>query len=141
MILRSFGATIGDRVQIHPSAKIMLPWLLSVEDDVVVSWNVNIYNLGVITIGAHSVISQFAHLCGGTHDYTTDRFALLRSGLTIGRNVWIAADAFIGPGVSIGNNCVVAARAVVVHDVPDNTLVAGSPARPIRNISKPTRTP
>lgn len=139
MILRMFGASIGNNVEIYPSAKIMFPWLLKVGDNVVISWDVKVYNLGMITIGNGTVISQYAHLCGGTHDYTTNDFTLIRTGLTIGNNVWIAADAFIGPGVTIGDNSVIGARAVVVNNVEANTLAAGNPARPLRKIHKPER--
>jgi len=118
----------------------MFPWLLTIEDDVVISWDVKVYNLGRTRIGAKTVVSQYAHLCGGTHDFKTPEFTLLRTGLTIGKNVWIAADAFIGPGVSIGDNVVVGARAVVLRDVEADTLVAGNPAKAIRKISKPART-
>lgn len=139
LLLRTFGATIGRKVQIYPSARIMYPWLLHVADNVVISWDVKIYNLGTITIGEHTVISQYAHLCGGDHDFLTEKFTLLRTGLTIGKNVWIASDAFIGPGVIVGDNSVVAARAVVVRDVEPGTLVGGNPAKVIRRIVKPVR--
>lgn len=139
-ILRLFGAKIGRGVKIYPSARIMFPWLLVVEDHVVISWDVKVYNLGTISIGAKTVVSQYAHLCGGTHDFQKPDFLLLRTGLRIGSNVWIAADAFIGPGVNVGDNVVVGARAVVLHDVEANTLVGGNPAKPIRRIEKPQRT-
>jgi putative colanic acid biosynthesis acetyltransferase WcaF len=139
MVLRVFGATIGSRVQIYPSAKIKFPWMLTIEDRVVVSWDVDIYNLGQITIGSDTVISQHVHLCGGTHDYLSPQFTLLRTGLTVGRNVWIAADAFIGPGITVSDNSIVAARAVVVSNVEQGTLVAGNPARVLKKIDKPVR--
>jgi putative colanic acid biosynthesis acetyltransferase WcaF len=140
LILRIFGATLGRNVQIYPSARIMFPWLLTIEDNVVISWDVKVYNLGRISIGANTVISQYTHLCGGTHDFFTAEFTLLRTGLTIGRNVWIAADAFIGPTVVVGDNSIVAARAVVVSNVDAGTLVGGNPAKLIRKIQKPART-
>lgn len=52
----------------------------------------------------------------------------------IGNDVWIGGKAVILPGVHIGNNCVIAAGAIVTHDVPDNTLVAGVPAKPIKTL-------
>ena len=55
--------------------------------------------------------------------------------VTIGNDVWIGGNATILPGVTIGNNVVVAAGAVVTHDVPDNTLVAGVPARKIKDLA------
>ena len=139
-ILRLFGAKIGRGVKIYPSAKITFPWLLIVEDNVVISWHVKVYNLGPVFIGSRTVISQYAHLCGGTHDFQNPDFLLLRTGLRIGANVWVAADAFVGPGVNIGDNVVVGARSVVLRDVEANTLVAGNPAKPVRKIEKPLRT-
>ncbi len=138
-VLKLFGATLGSNVQIFPSARIMYPWMLTVESNVVISWDVKIYNLGPISIGEGTVISQYAHLCGGNHDFTTSGFTLLRTGLTVGKNVWIAADAFIGPGVTVGDNAVVGARAVVVGNVDPSTLVAGNPARLVKSINKPPR--
>lgn len=52
--------------------------------------------------------------------------------ISIGNHVWIATNAIILPGVHIGDGCVIAAGAVVTHDVPDKCLVAGVPARVIR---------
>lgn len=61
-----------------------------------------------------------------------DRFGRV----SIGDNSHIGMDAMIMPGVAIGRNCIVGARAVVTHDVPDNTVVAGVPARPIGTIEQ-----
>ncbi|MEE9211386.1 MAG: hypothetical protein V3U29_01905, partial [Phycisphaeraceae bacterium] len=79
----------------------------------------------------HSVVSQDAHLCAGTHDYTQPHLPLQRPPINIGNGVWVCADAFIGPGVTIGDNSVVAARAVVTKDVPPGVVVGGNPAQVI----------
>jgi len=123
------GARIGKNVRIYPSACITFPWLLEVNDKAVISWGVKIYNLGWTSIGERTVISQFAHLCGGTHDIKNPGFKLLRTGLKIGKNVWIATDAFIGPNVQIDDNAVVGARAVVIKNVEAGTIVGGNPAK------------
>ena len=52
----------------------------------------------------------------------------------VGKDVWIGGNATILPGITIGNNVVVAAGAVVTKDVPDNCLVGGVPAKVIKNI-------
>lgn len=127
-ILRRMGARIGESVQIFPSVRISFPWLLEVGDRSVIAWDVKIYNLGKISIGHDTVISQYSHLCGGTHDFEDERFTLLRKGLTVGNHVWIAADAFIGPGVMVHDGAVVGARSVVVDDIEPMTLAAGNPA-------------
>ncbi|HZK80265.1 MAG TPA: type B chloramphenicol O-acetyltransferase, partial [Humisphaera sp.] len=56
----------------------------------------------------------------------------LRPSITIGSGVWICAGAFIGPGVTIGDNSIVGARAVVTRDIPPGMIVAGNPARVIK---------
>jgi putative colanic acid biosynthesis acetyltransferase WcaF len=133
-VLRIMGAKIGKGVKIYPSAKIMFPWLLSVGDGSLISWGVKVYNLGHISIGSNTIVSQYAHLCGGTHDYRSPNFTLLRKGLTIGSRVWICADAFIGPGITVGERVVVGARAVALKNVPANSIVAGNPAIVVGNV-------
>jgi putative colanic acid biosynthesis acetyltransferase WcaF len=123
------GSKIGKDVKIFPSVDITFPWLLEIGDKSVIAWNVIIYNLGFVKIGTQTIISQNAHLCGGTHDITHPGFVLMRTGLTIGDKVWIAADAFIGPSVTVGDNSIVAARAVVIRDVDSQSLVGGNPAK------------
>jgi putative colanic acid biosynthesis acetyltransferase WcaF len=130
-LLRLMGARIGKNVKIFPSARITFPWLLEINDHTVISWGVRIYNLGQIKIGENCVISQYAHLCGGTHDISKPGFLLLRTGLTIGNHVWVAADAFVGPRVHVGDYAILGARAVVVKDVQSAHIVAGNPSRTI----------
>ena len=133
-ILRVMGAQIGKNVKIYPSAKIMFPWLLQIGDNSTISWEVKIYNLGFSSIGSNTMISQYSHLCGGTHDFRSKDFTLLRTGFTIGNNVWIAADAFVGPAVKVGDNAVIGARAVVMKDVPPRAILAGNPVKIIGTV-------
>jgi putative colanic acid biosynthesis acetyltransferase WcaF len=95
---------------------------------VVIGDHAIVYSIGKITIGRATNISQYSHLCACTHDYTTRRFPLLSPPIVIGEEVWIAADAFIGPGVTVGDRAVVGARATVVKDVPSDQVVAGPDA-------------
>lgn len=128
LILRVMGAKLGNNVKIYPSAKIMFPWLLEIGDKTTISWDVKVYNLGFSKVGSNTMISQYSHLCGGTHDFRSKDFKLIRNGFTIGDNVWVAADAFIGPGVTVHDRAVVGARAVVMKDVEAGAMVAGNPA-------------
>ncbi len=130
--LRLFGAQIAPTCNIRPTARVRHPWLLTMGDYSTLADNVEAYNLGPIIIGEHTVISQNAHLCNGTHDYKDPALPLLRPTMTLGSGVWVCADAFIGPGVSIGDNALVGARAVVTRDVPADMIVAGNPAKVIR---------
>jgi len=131
--LRRFGADIQDTSGIRPTTYIWHPWQLKMGAYCCLSAGVTVYNLGEVTIGDHTVISQDVYLCAGSHDHTHPNLPLTRPPIHIGSGVWICAGAFIGPGVTIGDNAVVAARAVVVKDVPPGTIVAGNPARVVKD--------
>jgi len=133
LLLRLFGARIGRAVVLSPLAGIRYPWCLSIGDWSSVSEHANLYNLGDLTIGDRVTISHGAHLCGGSHDDGDAAMPLIRAAITIEDDAWICADAFIGPGVTVGRGAVVGARAVVVKDVPAWKVVAGNPARVIRD--------
>lgn len=130
--LRCFGAKLAPTCRTRPNTRVFHPWLLTMGEHASLADDVNVYNLGPITIGDHTTISQGVHLCAGTHDYTRPDLPLLRPPINIGAGVWICADAFIGPGVTIGDNTVVGARAVVTRDLPPNIVAAGNPARVIK---------
>lgn len=132
MLLRLFGGKIGRHAEVRATARIFQPWMLEMAEWSTIGDFVEVYNLGHISIGNHSVVSQRSHLCAGTHDYQLPNLPLLRPPIRIGGGVWVCAEAFIGPGVSIGDNSVVGARAVVTHDVPNDVIVAGNPAKVIK---------
>jgi len=132
LLLELFGARLGKGVRIRPTALIEIPWNLELGDNVIIGDYAILYSLGKITIGRAATVSQYAHLCAGTHDYTTRRFPLLKPPIVIGEEVWIAADAFVGPGVTIGDRAVVGARATVVDDVPPDQVIVGPGARIVK---------
>jgi putative colanic acid biosynthesis acetyltransferase WcaF len=127
-LLKRFGAKIGANVHIYPSVRIQYPWLLEVGDFAAIGDGARIYNLGPLSIGARATVSQFVHLCGGSHDHRTPDMRLLKTPIVIGSDAWICADAFVGPGVSIGEGAVVGARAAVFKSVEPWTIVGGNPA-------------
>jgi putative colanic acid biosynthesis acetyltransferase WcaF len=93
---------------------------------------VEIYNLAPIRIGANSVVSQRSYLCTATHDYTKSNFPIYSLPITVGSSAWIAAAAFVAPGINIGEGAVVGACSVVTKDVPPWTVCAGNPCRVIK---------
>jgi len=133
-LLKLFGANIPapSQVVIFPSATITFPWKLILHPRSMVGRNVSLYNLASITLEYGANLSQNCHLCAGTHDFYHWSMPLVRKPITIGRNAWIAADVFVGPGVKIGELCVVGARSVVVKDLPPSMICAGNPCRAIK---------
>jgi putative colanic acid biosynthesis acetyltransferase WcaF len=127
-ILRCFGAKVGRNVNIYPSAIIYFPWHLEIGEWSAIGEGALIYNLGPITIGQRVTISHRAHLCAGTHDYRKSDMPLLKPPIVVKDQAWICANAFVGPGVTVGQGAIVAAAAVVMRDVPDWQIVSGNPA-------------
>lgn len=130
-LLRLFGADVGAGVRIYPAARLIQPWHVRIGARTLISWDTTLYALGPITIGSDCVISQGAHLCAGSHDPRDPTFPLVRPPIHLGDRCWVAAEAFVGPGVTVGAAAVVGARAVVTRDVPPGMIVAGNPARPV----------
>jgi putative colanic acid biosynthesis acetyltransferase WcaF len=131
-LLRLFGARVAWRTHMPGSLRIYFPWRLCIGSGTSVGPGVTFYNLGGLWIGNRVVISQNAYLCGGTHDYTLPTYPLVCKSLTIEDDVWIGASAFLCPGVRVGEGAVVGACAVVTKDVAPWTVVAGNPARVVR---------
>jgi len=133
-LLRGFGAKIGCGVQISPKTEVALPWMLEIGDFCAIGDSVTLYSLGKIRIGNYVTISQFSHVCAGTHDYSRISFDLLRRSITIEDGVWICANVFIGPGVSIAEGCVVGAGTVVTETlVEKGGVYRGNPALLIKS--------
>lgn len=90
----------------------------------------------LIEIGDNVTMAPRVHvLC---HDASTKTFLdYTKIGrVTIGDNVFIGAESVILPGVTIGNNVIIGANSTVTHDIPDNTVAAGSPARKICSLEE-----
>ena len=130
--LRLFGAKVGEQTNIYPSATIYFPWNLKIgEWSSIGEWAL-IYNLGLVRIGDRTTISQRTHLCAGTHDYRDPAMPLIKPPIVVGDDVWICADAFVGPGVNVGDGAVVGACSVAVRDIPAWSVAAGNPAKVIK---------
>lgn len=95
--------------------------------------------IGPVTIGSHVNLAQGITVTALNHNFEApdqriDEQGVSTSQVVIGDDIWIGTNAVILPGVTIGDHCVVAAGAVVTKDVPAHSLVAGVPAKVIRNI-------
>lgn len=130
-ILRIFGARIENGAEIYPSTKIWAPWNLTMEAGSGLGPEVDCYCVSTVTLRAFANVSQRAFLCTASHECRERSFPLIAGPIEIGPGAWVAAEAFVGPGTSVGAHAVVAARAVVTRDVAENDVVAGNPARKI----------
>jgi putative colanic acid biosynthesis acetyltransferase WcaF len=131
-LLRASGAKVGSQCIIRRTVRVYYPWQVSIGDLCIIGDSVSLYSLGTITIGDRAMISQEAYLCAGTHDHTDPTLPLITPPVVVGKDAWICARAFIGPGVTVGEGAIVAACGVAVKDVPPWTIVGGNPAKTIR---------
>lgn len=132
MWLRFFGAKIYGKPFVHQRARIAMPWNVTLHDHACLGDGAHAYSLGEIEIMPNATVAQEAYLCTGTHDFTVPTKPLQTGNILVGKASFIGARAFIMPGISIGKNAVVAACSVVTRDVPGDTVVAGNPARVIK---------
>jgi putative colanic acid biosynthesis acetyltransferase WcaF len=131
-LLRCFGAKVGQGVHVYPGVKIWAPWNLDLADQCGIASGAILYSQGKISIGRRAVISQGAHLVAGTHDYSQAGFPLITKPITVGAQAWIAAEAFIHPGITIGEGCIIGARSVVTKNMPDWMVCTGHPCLPVK---------
>lgn len=132
LVLIAFGAQIGRGARVYCSTKVWLPANLELGANALIGPGVNLYNQGRIEIGRRSVISQGAHICASSHDIRDPDFQLVLRPVTIGGNCWVAAEAFVGPGVTMSDGCVLAARAALFEDGAAWTVYRGNPAAAVK---------
>lgn len=127
--------------EIDPSTIIFAPFytnfgrFISIGKNVFINHACSFLDMGGITLEDDVLIGPKANLITENHPLNPgDRKTLLCKPVVIRRNAWIGAAATILPGVTVGENAVVAAGAVVSKDVPDNCVVGGVPAKYIKSI-------
>lgn len=130
-LLRLFGAQIHPTAVVNAKAIIWWPEHLVMERYSSIGPGVICYNVDKVTIGEFACVSQRAHLCTASHDIQDSSFPLITRPITIGPNAWVAAEAFIGPGVAVGEGAVIGARAVVSKSLLPWTVYVGNPAKAV----------
>lgn len=131
-----FGST-GEEVFIEPGFHCDNGKNIHVGEGFLCNYNVTILDIMPVKIGDHVMIGPGTLISTVNHPMVpSGRRKFLGQGkpVTIGDDVWMGGNVTVLPGVTIGNNVVVAAGAVVTKDVPDNSLVAGVPAKVIREL-------
>ncbi len=134
-LLRCFGAEIGAGAHPYPRARIWAPWNLTMGEISALSDDVDCYCVAPVRIGKYATVSQYSYLCTAGHDPddpARPTMPLLAAPIEIGARAWVAAGSYVGPGITVGEDSVVGARATVVRDVLPGEIVGGNPARRIR---------
>ncbi len=131
-VLRWFGARIGEGVRIKPGLKVKFPWRLVVGDFVWLGEDCWIDNVAMVTIDSHTCLSQAVYLCTGNHDWSDPDFRLKEAPIHIQEGCWIAAQAVVGPGVTIGKGAVLGLGSVAARSLEPMTIYAGNPAQAIK---------
>ena len=131
-VARLFGARIGKHVRLHPSVRIWWPGNLEMADYACLGGGAICYNQGHVTIGYRAVVSQGAHLCASSHDIDDYYNQLVLGPVRIEAYAWVAADAFVGPRVTVGEGAVLGARGVAMRSLEPWTVYYGNPCTVLR---------
>jgi acetyltransferase-like isoleucine patch superfamily enzyme len=128
--LRWQGLNAPSLVYLHSRARFSPPSNVTLGAKCLVG-NAFFYALAPVHVGAHAIVGDGVFLCTASHDHGDVDFALVTKPIEIGDHAWLATNATVMPGISIGRGAVVAAGAVVTKDVPEMSIVGGNPAREI----------
>ncbi len=131
-LLRIFGAKIGKKVLIRPTAKFTYPWKIEIGDYTWIGENCVLYSLGNIKIGKHVAVAHGVYFNTGLHDYKTLEFNIDSKNILIEDETWITNDVYIAPGVTIEKGTVIGARSSVFKNMPSGFICYGNPAKPIK---------
>lgn len=130
-----FGYKVPDSFRVFPPFNTDFGKNTTVEENVFINAGCQFQDQGGISIGAGSLIGHNVVLATLNHDLNPARRQIcIPAPIKIGKNVWIGSNSTVLPGVTIGDNAVVAAGAVVTKDVEPDTIVGGVPARFIKKI-------
>ncbi len=132
LILKSFGAQIGNNVNIKPSVNIKYAWNLKIGNNTWIGENVWIDNLVTIYIGSNVCISQGAFLLTGNHNYKKETFDLIVKEIRLEDGVWIGAKCTVCPGVICKSHSILTVQSTATKDMEPYSIYQGNPAVFIR---------
>lgn len=141
-VLRQLFGSAGKNLSVKPGFFCDMGVNLHVGDDFLTNYNVTILDMAPVSIGNNVWLGPGVGLFAVAHPMdAAGRKAKLgiAKPITLGDNVWVGGNASILMGVTIGSNVVIGAGSVVTHDIPDNAVAVGNPARVIRYIDNSER--
>lgn len=132
VILKAFGAKIGQNITIKPAINIKYPWNLSIGNNVWIGENVWIDNLAKVKIDDNVCISQGAMLLCGNHNYKSQTFDLIIGDIHLKSGSWVCAKSVVCPGVTLNSHAILGVNSVANRDLDAYTIYQGNPAIKIR---------
>lgn len=133
VLLRMFGARVGQGVVIKPRVNIKYPWHLRLGSQVWLGEGVWIDSLATVTLGNDVCVSQEAYLLTGNHDYRDPRFGLRVEEVVVEDGAWVGARAVVCPGARVRRGAVLAAGSVLSGVAEEDGVYRGNPARRVRD--------
>ncbi len=136
-ILRDLLGTLGDGATIRPPFRCDYGFNIHIGARTFANWGLIALDVGKITIGADVQIGPNVQLLTATHPIEPEPRRAKWEGskpITIADNVWLGGGVIVCPGVTIGENSVIGAGAVVIRDIPPNVVAVGNPARIVRQL-------
>ncbi|MEK8127626.1 sugar O-acetyltransferase [Paenibacillus filicis] len=136
LLKQLFGST-GSTLFVEPSFRCDYGYNIHVGENFYANFNCTILDVCEVTIGDNCFIAPNVQIYTATHPinpFERNTGAEYGKPIKIGNSVWIGGGAIINPGVTVGDNVVIASGSVVTKNVPDNVIVGGNPARIIREI-------
>lgn len=132
VLLKAFGARMGHNSIVYSSARVYYPANLVMGDNTCLASDVDCYNVARVVLEDNVTVSQGAYLCTASHDISNPAHPLVTAPIVLKSQSWVAAHAFVGMGVTIGEGAVVGATASVYKNVEPWTVVGGNPAKVIK---------
>lgn len=138
MIKKFLGKT-GENLHIESSFRVEYGYNVEIGENFYANYDCLLLDICPIVIGKNAMLAPGVHIYSATHPIKADE---RNSGkefgkpVKIGDNVWIGGRSVIAPGVTLGNNVVVAAGSVVTKSFPDNVVIGGNPAKVIKIIEE-----
>lgn len=136
-ILKELFGSTGEAIHIEPQFKCDYGYNIHVGDNFYASYGCVILDSAEVRIGNNCILSPQVGIYTSNYPLDPRKRAIgyeYAKSITIGNNVWIGGGAIINPGVTIGDDVVIAPGSVVIGDIPAHVLVGGNPAKIIKQI-------
>jgi putative colanic acid biosynthesis acetyltransferase WcaF len=131
-LLRCFGATVGRGIRIKSGVRVKFPWRLTVGDHCWLGEALWIDNLAPVVIEDNVCLSQGVYLCTGNHDWQKPTFDLRLGSIHLKAGSWVAAQAIVGPGVTLGEGAILTLGSVAIRSLEPWTIYSGNPAQAMK---------